>query len=230
MSDTGYGDFEFERKFFVRELPAVVRSEPDPALIVQSYYLAADGYALRIRLEAPAGAMDEVPGPGLGTPAGTSPPVGGAVDTDALLRALEGAVTFCALTAKGPYVGGTRYEAERELDPMVGLAMVRRGGALVVKYRHSVWLGVDGWVIDEFLGDNAPLVVAECERGGPVTDLVIPDFCLTEVTDDPRFANDALAGSPYGRWRSAFERELELTGPRFLQDFGHNELGLPSDV
>ncbi|MFD1506010.1 hypothetical protein FE374_18565 [Georgenia yuyongxinii] len=221
MSDTGYGDFEFERKFFVRELPAVVRTEPEPALIVQSYVLAADGYALRIRLEAPAGAVGGVYAPD---------PVGGAVDTDGLLSALEGTVTFCALTAKGPYVGGTRYEAERELDPMVGLAMVRRGGALVVKYRHSVWLGVDGWVIDEFLGDNAPLVVAECERGGPVTDLAIPDFCLTEVTDDPRFANDALAGSPYGRWRGAFEREVALTGPRFLQDFGHNELGLPSDV
>ncbi|WP_448073910.1 hypothetical protein [Georgenia yuyongxinii] len=220
MSDTGYGDFEFERKFFVRELPAVVRTEPAPALIVQSYYLAADGYALRIRLEAPAGA--------LGTP-GTGP-VDGAVDTERLLRTLEGAVTFCALTAKGPYVGGTRYEAERELDPMVGLAMVRRGGALVVKYRHSVWLGVDGWVIDEFLGDNAPLVVAECERGGPVTDLVIPGFCVTEVSDDPRFANDALAGAPYGRWREAFERELARTGPRFLQGFGRNELGLSSEA
>ncbi|MFH5821501.1 hypothetical protein [Georgenia sp. AZ-5] len=208
MSDTGYGDFEFERKFLVRELPVSLLGEPAPDLIVQIYFLAAEGYALRVRLQGPAGDV----------------PAGG--DIDSLDPA---AFTFCALTAKGPYIGGTRYEAERELDVSVGLAMVRLGGQRVTKLRHSIWLGGDGWVIDEFLGDNAPLVVAECERGGPVTDLAIPDFCVTELTDDPRFANDALAGRPYAAWREEFERELAATGPRFLEEFGHNELGLSSD-
>ncbi|MPV35917.1 CYTH domain-containing protein [Georgenia subflava] len=212
MSDTGYGDFEFERKFFVRALPDSVLREPDPVLIVQSYYLAAEGYALRIRLQAPA----------------PRTPVTGMPDEDALLDELASDFTFCALTAKGPYVGGTRYEAERELDVNVGLAMVRLGGQRVIKYRHSVWLGSDGWVLDSFLGRNEPLIVAECERGGPVTDLAIPDFCVTELTGDPRFANDSLAGNPYGDWSAAFERELDEHGPRFLQEFGHNELGLPS--
>lgn len=207
MSDTGYGDFEFERKFFVRELPAALLDEPAPDVIVQSYFLAEDGYALRIRLQGPAPAD---------LPVGTAGEV---------LAAMAGGFTFCALTVKGPYVGGTRYEAERELDTTVGLELVRRGGVKVVKYRHSIWLGADGWVIDQFLDANAPLVVAECERGGPVTDLTIPPFCVTEVTDDPRFANDSLAGTPYGTWRETFERELAATGPRFLQEFGRNELG-----
>lgn len=209
MSDTGYGDFEFERKFLVRALPDAVLSEPDPVLIVQSYFLAAEGYALRIRLQAPAPRV----------------PVPAAVDESALLDELADAFTFCALTAKGPYVGGTRYEAERELDVSVGLAMVRLGGAKVVKYRHSVWLGTDGWVLDAFLGRNAPLIVAECERGGPVTDLAIPEFCVTELTGDPRFTNDALASAPFEAWAGEFERELARTGPRFLEEFGRNELG-----
>jgi CYTH domain-containing protein len=131
---------------------------------------------------------------------------------------------FCAVTLKGPMNVGTRYEAEREIDPIVGVQMIRRGGHRVVKNRYSVWLGADGWVIDVFGGENSPLVIAECERAGPVTDLQIPAFCVTEVTDDPRFANDGLSKNPYRGWAATFEDELARTGPRFLQDFGKNDL------
>ena len=120
---------------------------------------------------------------------------------------------------------GTRYEAERELDVSVGIELVRRGGARVAKTRHSVWLGDDGWVVDTFAGGNAPLMIAEVERGGPVTDLTIPAFCVTEVTSDPRFSNDALAGTPVrhvvrrvrgraGRPRAAVPGEPRAQPPR----------------
>ncbi|MDD9206692.1 hypothetical protein PU560_09470 [Georgenia sp. 10Sc9-8] len=214
MSEDRVGDFEFERKFLVREVPETVLREPDPVLIVQSYFLAAEGYALRVRLQAPA----------------TDVQVDRAADEDELLAAMGEHVTFCALTAKGPYVGGTRYEAERELEPSVGLAMVRLGGHKVVKYRYSVWLGADGWAVDRFLGRSAGLIVAECEREGPVTDLVIPDFCITEITDDPRFGNDRLATAPYQEWSAGYEGELARRGPRFLGEFGHNRHGLASEL
>lgn len=210
MSDTGYGDFEFERTFLLDGIPAEARDD-DPALIVQAYYLAKDGYALRIRLQAPGVRLDEA--------LTRAPEPQGA---DAVLDAHEADFDFCALTAKGPYVGGTRYEAERELDVAVGLEMIRRGGLRIVKNRYPLWLGDDGWVVDVFAGDNAGLVLAECERGGPVTDLTIPAFCRTEVTDDPRFGNEALAVRP---WRDIAEdvlMELEHRGPRFLTEFGTN--------
>jgi adenylate cyclase len=205
MTDAGYGDFEFERRFLVRSLPADLRDAP--TLIVQSYYLADEGYALRLRAKAPEVDVPMTPG----------------TDPLAELDRHEAAVDLCTLTAKGPTAGGTRYEAEREIDPAVGLQMVRRGGARIVKTRYSAWLGDDGRVVDVFGGENHPLVVAECERTGPVTDLQIPAFCVTELTDDPRFSNDALARRPYASWRAAFEIELAATGPRFLQDFGRNE-------
>ncbi|WP_426592537.1 hypothetical protein ACPPVS_12230 [Cellulomonas sp. McL0617] len=206
MSDTGYGDFEFERRFWVRDLPRELL-DASPALIVQSYFLADEGYAIRVRVQA-----SSVTGLVL-TPA---------LDELALLEAYADRIDLCAITVKGPMNEGTRYEAERELDVSVGLEMVRRGGARVAKTRHSVWLGEDGWVIDTFAGANAPLVVAEVERGGPVTDLTIPSFCVTELTSDPRFSNDALAGRPYGSWAPRYETELAADGPRFLQSLGHN--------
>ncbi|GIG25392.1 hypothetical protein [Cellulomonas denverensis] len=208
MSDTGYGDFEFERRFFVRELPAELLSEPDPVLIVQSYFLAADGYALRLRVQADALRL----------------PLGPEVDPLDVLEQVGDRFDFCAVSLKGPMNAGTRYEAEREIDVTVGIEMIRRGGERLVKNRYATWLGQDGWVIDVFGGANAPLVIAECERSGPVTDLQIPSFCVTEVTDDPRFANDGLAGRPYRGWADDFARELAATGPRFLTGFGHNDL------
>lgn len=207
------GNFEFERKFFVPRLPEVVAAEPHPAAIVQSYFLAVDGYALRVRLQA-----SELPRDLL-----TTTGVAAQKETE-LLEAWAPHYDLCMLTAKGPYVGGTRYEVERELDVNAGLEMVRRGGDLVAKLRYSVWLGEDGWVIDSFLGRNDGLIVAEVERGGPVVDLAIPSFCVTEITDDTRFANDELAHTPFERWRDEFTADLARRGPRFLTSFGRNEV------
>lgn len=206
MSESGYGDFEFERRFFVRALPRDVLQGTTPSLIIQSYFLAEQGFALRIRVQATS--------TGARLDAASDP-------LDALAAHIDD-IDFCTLTAKGPTAGGTRYEAERELDAHVGIEMVRRGGRRVVKNRYAVWLGGDGWVLDEFGGQNHPLIVAECERSGPVTDLQIPQFCSTEITDDARFGNDALSRTPFCSWSADYLTELAETGPRYRQDFGTN--------
>ena len=206
MTDGDYGDFEFERRFLVRILPRPLRDAP--ALVVQSYYLADEGYALRLR--ATANGVDAMLDP-------TTDPV-------AAMERHARRIDLCMLTAKGPMVGGTRYEAEREIDVEVGLHMIRRGGARIVKTRYSAWLGADGWVFDVFGGANHPLIIAECERSSPVVELEIPAFCITEVTDDARFSNDSLSIRPYSWWRVDFEAQFAASGPRFLQDFGRNYL------
>ena len=97
-----------------------------------------------------------------------------------------------------------------------------------------MWIDEDGWNIDVFGGPNAPLVIAEAERSGPVTNLIIPSFCITEVTDQARFSNDGLASKPYSAcglaskpysaWEDEFERELAEQGPQFQQIFGRNRM------
>lgn len=201
---TDYSDFEFERRFLVRELPAVLRDAP--SLIVQSYFLSDGGYALRVRAQAN------------GVEAGLD----GQSDPRDVLDVHRERVDFAAVTVKGPSAGGTRYEAERQLDPLVAVELVRRGGARVLKTRYAVWLGADGWSVDVFGGANSPLIVAECERSGPVTDLQIPDFCVTEITDDRRFSNESLAVRPFGEWAAEYASELAASGPRFRDDFGDN--------
>jgi CYTH domain-containing protein len=208
VSDCGFGDFEFERRFYVDELPPAVLTEPDPVLIVQSYYLAAEGYAMRMRVQSSSVLL----------------PLDGTEDELQVLGDFASEFEFCAITVKGPMNGGTRYEAEREIDVNVGLDMIRLGGKRIIKNRYALWLGGDGWVVDVFGGANRPLIVAECERGGPVTDLTIPSFCITEVTEDRRFSNESLSHAPFAGWSGQFAGELADVGPRFLQGFGHNTL------
>lgn len=203
MSESGVGDFEFERKFFVRELPAVAASDPTPALIVQAYLFASDGYAVRVRVQGPAPAELE------------------AAPSELIAALADDSIG--TMTAKGPAVGGTRYEAERELDPQVAGQIVGRAEHVVAKVRYAMWLGEDGWIIDRFLGANAPLMLAEVERGGPVVDLEIPTFCATEVSEDDRFRNEYLAHQPFGAWADAYRREFELRGPTFVDTLGRNQ-------
>lgn len=201
----GLGDFEFERKFLLRELPAAAASDPSPTLIVQAYVFADDGFAVRVRISGPVDS----------------------IDLDAPPRRLAQTLTerpdsLGTLGAKGPAVAGTRYEAERQIDALVAGSIAARSLALIAKVRYSIWLGEDGWVVDRFLADNAPLLVGEVERARPVTDLAIPDFCVTEVSEDARFGNEYLAHHPFPTWADEFADEYRLLGPGFMQTLGEN--------
>jgi CYTH domain-containing protein len=203
MSESDFGDFEFERKFFVRELPAGAGSDPTPALIVQAYLFAADGYAVRVRVQGPAPETDN--------------------SSFAELLETMGDESIGTMTAKGPAVGGTRYEAERELDPLIAAQIVRRSEHVIAKVRYSMWLGEDGWIIDRFLGGNAPLLLSEVERASPVVGLAIPSLCVSEVSEDDRFRNEYLAHKPFGTWADKYRDELDRRGPTFVNTLGQNQ-------
>ncbi|MEU0493865.1 hypothetical protein [Mycobacterium sp. NPDC006124] len=207
MSESDSGDFEFERKFYVREMPDVTALDPRPEVIVQAYLFAAEGYAVRVRLQGPAPVDFDVSSRGLVN-----------------ARDLAAADAIGTMTAKGPAAGGTRYEAERELDPIVAGQIISHAEHVITKIRYSAWLGEDGWIVDRFLGRNAPLLLAEVERNTPVVDLTIPAFCVTEVSEDDRFRNEYLAHHPFGYWADSYRDELSRTGPRFVDGLGINEV------
>ena len=79
-------------------------------------------------------------------------------------------------------------------------------GPQIEKYRH--WVKADGhvWEIDEFLGDNAGLVVAEVELESESQSVQRPDWLGGEVTHLERYYNVALVRHPYSQW-SVEERE-----------------------
>lgn|SRR5688572_24272001 len=76
-------------------------------------------------------------------------------------------------------------------------------GGLVDKRRHYVEHQGHLWEVDEFLGDNAGLVVAEIELASADTEFAKPDWAGAEVTESVRYYNLALATRPYAQWSQA---------------------------
>ncbi|VEE05794.1 putative adenylate cyclase [Neisseria animalis] len=57
--------------------------------------------------------------------------------------------------------------------------------------------------IDEYFGENAPLVVAELELPSEHTAYPRPDWLGREITSEGRFTNAYLSKHPYSTWEDA---------------------------
>ena len=97
--------------------------------------------------------------------------------------------------------GVSRYEFEKEItqDEALHLLALCRGG-VVDKYRWLVDYAGHTWEVDEFLGDNAGLVVAEIELSDVDEAFEKPDIIAEEVTSDRRYRNSQLLVNPYKNW------------------------------
>ncbi len=105
------------------------------------------------------------------------------------------------LTIKGISMGATRAEFEYPIpvwDARELLALCEQ--PLIEKYRRKIPCEGFVWEVDEFLGENSGLVVAEIEL--PAEDAVFnkPAWVGVEVTSDTRYYNSNLAAHPYSRW------------------------------
>jgi adenylate cyclase len=74
-------------------------------------------------------------------------------------------------------------------------------GPILEKYRHLIPAGEYVWEVDEFLGANAGLIVAEIELPSENAQFERPSWLGNEVTEDERYYNFNLAQKPYREWR-----------------------------
>ncbi len=111
------------------------------------------------------------------------------------------------LNVKGLTIGISRAEFEYEIplqDAEAMLAMCT--SPLIEKIRYIHLYVSDGYLqsntyeIDEFLGDNAGLVVAEIELISEDSSFFRPSWLGAEVSDDPRYYNANLINNPYNTW------------------------------
>lgn len=105
------------------------------------------------------------------------------------------------LTIKGATTGATRAEFEYAVplaDAQQLLAMC--DGPVVEKVRHLCPFEGMTWEVDEFLGANAGLVVAEIELDAEGQAFARPAWLGAEVTGDARYVNANLAVRPFTSW------------------------------
>ena len=70
----------------------------------------------------------------------------------------------------------------------------------VEKKRHRVAFAGFEWEVDEFLGENLGLVVAEIELESSDQPFEKPGWVGQEVTDQPQYLNSQLAKRPFSSW------------------------------
>lgn len=106
------------------------------------------------------------------------------------------------LTVKGIVIGATRSEYEYEIPVTDAKEMLADlcEKPLIEKNRYRVRVGKFTWEIDEFLGENRGLVVAEVELESEDQAFEKPDWAGEEVTGDPRYFNANLIKKPFTRW------------------------------
>lgn len=106
------------------------------------------------------------------------------------------------LTIKGLTQGASRAEFEYEI-PIADAEQLMKlsDGPIIQKNRHVVVHDGSRWEVDEFLGDNAGLVLAEIELSSEDQDFSRPSWLGAEVTHDRRYYNSNLASHPYRLWR-----------------------------
>lgn len=112
---------------------------------------------------------------------------------------IEGDEAHLNLKSREP--GHTRQEFDYIIPVVDARAMLALCiGGLIDKRRHYVNHGGHLWEVDEFLGDNAGLLVAEIELDSADEAFDLPAWAGKQVTDSLRYYNLALAARPYSQW------------------------------
>ena len=107
------------------------------------------------------------------------------------------------LTIKGENINTKRSEFEypipvEDAEEMLDTLCDR---PLIEKLRYKIPYGNLLWEVDEFLGDNAGLIIAEVELETDDCEISIPDWIDQQVSD-PKYYNSNLVKHPYSKWKT----------------------------
>lgn len=106
------------------------------------------------------------------------------------------------LALKGPTSGMSRSEFEYAIplaDAQAILAELCRRPA-IEKHRYRIPIGAVIWEVDEFLGENQGLILAEVELTHESQTVELPTWIGQEVTGDARYYNSNLVRNPFKGW------------------------------
>tara|TARA_B110000014_G_scaffold256293_1_gene239214 strand:+ start:445 stop:912 length:468 start_codon:yes stop_codon:yes gene_type:complete len=116
------------------------------------------------------------------------------------LRFFDNQKTIMSL--KQNCAGLSRYEFEYEIPLEDAKKIVSMTNSIFIeKIRHIMYYESMKWEIDEFLGNNKGLLIAEVELEDENQKIKLPDWIVKEVTNQNKYFNYNLALRPYISWK-----------------------------
>jgi len=105
-------------------------------------------------------------------------------------------------TVKGITKGLTRMEFEYEIPVADANQMLDTlcEQPIIEKLRYELDFANLTWEIDEYLGENHGLLIAELELDHEQQVFSLPSWVGIEVSDDPKYYNANLVANPFSKW------------------------------
>lgn len=106
------------------------------------------------------------------------------------------------ITIKGSVIGLSRTEFEYEIPKAEAEELLNQFSVSeLIKVRYKILFKNKVWEVDEFLGDNLGLIVAEIELEHENEQFEMPDWIANEVTGINKYYNSILATFPFSKWK-----------------------------
>ena len=115
---------------------------------------------------------------------------------------LKGEKGFLTIKGKSSKKGLSRFEWEKEISKDEAeqlLSLCKKG--IIDKIRYEIKVNHHIFEVDEFLGDNAGLILAEVELKYEEEPFSKPDWLGEEVTGNSKYYNSQLSKQPYKNWK-----------------------------
>lgn len=105
------------------------------------------------------------------------------------------------ITIKGLSVGATRQEFEYEIPRNDAEQLLEKFSVSnLEKIRYEILYKGKLWEVDEFLGDNLGLIIAEIELNSESEIFELPNWIEKEVTSEQKYYNSNLSKNPFVKW------------------------------
>ncbi|MEO9512254.1 MAG: CYTH domain-containing protein [Flavobacteriaceae bacterium] len=117
---------------------------------------------------------------------------------------IKGEKGFLTIKGKSNESGTTRFEWETQMSVAEATNLIDLCEPIILeKIRYEVCIGKHMYEVDEFLGENKGLVVAEIELQHEDEIFKRPDWLGKEVTGEVKYYNSLLAKHPYRDWKDS---------------------------
>lgn len=114
---------------------------------------------------------------------------------------IKGDTGFLTVKGKGNDTGTTRFEWETKISFSDATDLIDLCEAVILeKIRYEIPVGKHIFEVDEFLGENKGLIVAEVELKHEDEGFEKPNWLGEEVTGKVKYYNSQLSRRPYQDW------------------------------
>ncbi len=108
---------------------------------------------------------------------------------------------YLAVKGASNATGTTRFEWEIEISSSEATNLIDLcEGIILEKIRYRVPFGLHTYEVDEFLGENNGLIIAELELQHEDEVFDKPSWLGEEVTGDTKYYNSQLSKKPFSEW------------------------------